>query len=400
MSLTIVYAQEEAPFSYTKSVFLAGPTSRDKVTPSWRPDFIKQLEAVDFDGVVFFPEPREQHWHGDYLGQVSWERKNSDRADVIAFWVPRELKHMPAFTTNVEFGKYVYSGRALYGRPKDAPKTNYLDWMYHDANGKVPFDDMGDLARAVSDTTYEGAERTEGERSVPLFIWKSEMFQQWYQNQKAAGNRLDDARVLWSFAIPNKNILFSYTLWVRVWIAAEQRYKENEYIFSRKDISCIVPIWLWPYDPWPHSLLEGKVVLVKEFRSPARTADCCVHELPGGSSFKEREDALVVASHELEEETGLKIDPSRFESLGKRQIASTLSTHMANLFYVFITTEELKQMEDLEKTQVVHGVIEDTERTTIEVRKVMDLLADKEVDWSMLGMVFQGLFGRKSITGT
>jgi 8-oxo-dGTP pyrophosphatase MutT (NUDIX family) len=354
---------------------------------------------LDYDGIVFSPEPRDQRWHGDYLGQVEWEKRNLDRADVIAFWVPRQLDAMPAFTTNVEFGKYSYSGRAIYGRPVDTPKTNYLDWMYLDANGGFPCSSMDDLARAVSDRLYEGAERTGGECSVPLDIWKTEMFQQWYSGQKAVGNRLDDARVLWAFRIPGKNILFSYVLAVKVWVAAEQRHKSNEYIFSRKDISCIVPIWLWPHDPWPHSLLEGKVVLVKEFRSPTRTADCYVHELPGGSSFKGGEDVLSVASHELEEETGLKIDPTRFESLGCRQIASTLSTHMANLFYVFITTEELKQMEELERSQEVHGVIEDTERTTVEVRKVIDLLnKSDDVDWSMMGMLFKSLFGRKPIT--
>lgn len=400
MSVTIVYAQQDLPDDaiVERSIFLAGPTPRSIDVKSWRHDFVQELLKLDLDCTVFLPEPRSQEWPGDYLHQVQWEKKNLDRADVIAFWVPRELKDMPAFTTNVEFGKYAYSGRAIYGRPQNAPKNSYLDWMYRDATGNLPHNSMDSMARAIADLLYEGGERTGGECSVPLSIWKTEMFQKWYQAQKAVGNRLEDAKVLWNFSIPKRNVLFSYILWVDMWIAAENRHKKNEFIFSRKDISCIVPIWLQPWEPWPYNLLDGKVVLVKEYRSPARSSDCYVHELPGGSSFKDGEEVLTVASHELEEETGLKIPAERFKSLGSRQVASTLSTHASNLFYCFITDDELKQAEEMEQKQSVHGVVEDTERTYIEVRRVKDLLDNnKDVDWAMMGMLFQALFtdGRK-----
>jgi hypothetical protein len=63
-----------------------------------------------------------------------------------------------------------------------------------------------------------------------------------------------------------KNFLFSYVLWVKVWIEAEQRFKENEYIFTRSDISVILP-----YCP-AVELLDTKLVMIREFRSPAVTS--------------------------------------------------------------------------------------------------------------------------------
>ena len=42
---------------------------------------------------------------------------------------------MPAFTTNVEFGRYIGSGRVVYGRPDNAEKCRYLDWLYQDVTG-------------------------------------------------------------------------------------------------------------------------------------------------------------------------------------------------------------------------------------------------------------------------
>lgn len=45
---------------------------------------------------------------------------------------------MPGSTTNVEFGYWVKSGKVLYGRPKDAVKVKYLDWLYKVGCGLNP----------------------------------------------------------------------------------------------------------------------------------------------------------------------------------------------------------------------------------------------------------------------
>lgn len=119
-----------------RSIFLAGPTPRNvDGAPSmigWRDSAIGILAAQYHDTpnftTVFAPELGNGQWLGDYDGQVEWERRALDMATVILFWVPRELQHMPAFTTNVEFGMYMNSGRVVLGYPPHTPQMKYLDW--------------------------------------------------------------------------------------------------------------------------------------------------------------------------------------------------------------------------------------------------------------------------------
>lgn len=114
-----------------KSIFLAGPTPRDEKTVSWRIEAIKYLKEKQFEGVVYIPED-EFIRKNDYVDQAEWERKALTNATVIVFWIPRELEKMPAFTTNVEFGYWIAKKpeTIVYGRPDDARKIKYLDWLY------------------------------------------------------------------------------------------------------------------------------------------------------------------------------------------------------------------------------------------------------------------------------
>lgn len=109
-----------------RSIFLAGPTPRDDRTPSWRPEALAILQEKGFDGTVFVPEHETWASHDDYDAQVKWEIEALNRSTAIVFWVPRVLGTMPAFTTNVEFGMYLKSGRAVLGYPEGAPKMAYL----------------------------------------------------------------------------------------------------------------------------------------------------------------------------------------------------------------------------------------------------------------------------------
>ena len=385
--MKIVYAQEALPETITKSIFLVGPTPRsDNPVDSWRPKMLEILASSGYDGHVFVPEPREGKWNQDYDKQVEWEKLCLEVSDRIIAWVPRDLKTMPAFTTNVEFGRYVNDGKLIYGRPDGTPKNQYLDWLYKDCTGRDPSTTMEELVDQV--TGLQGMPRSGGCRYVPLDIYNKPMFADWLAEQHAVGNRLDKAKVLWKFVIPKINFLFSYVLWVRVWIEEEQRYKENEYIFSRSDISTILPFWL---DVKSNDLLATKVVLIKEFRSPVRNSSGFVHELPGGSSFKKKENALEIASDELKEETGLEIPANRFKQVFSRQLASTLSTHKSVLFSVALTDEELEKAEELAASKQAFGVAEDTERTYVEVKTLRDIFKTDEVDWSMIGMIFNGI---------
>lgn len=146
--MNVIYASEKIEL-IGKSVFLAGPTPRIKEVKSWRPYAVAMLKSIGFTGTVLIPENRDGETKYDYVSQVEWEWEGLENCSVIAFWVPRELKLMPAFTTNVEFGSYVRSGRAFYGRPDWSPKNNYLDWLYEKVTNRKPHSDLLSLLREI-----------------------------------------------------------------------------------------------------------------------------------------------------------------------------------------------------------------------------------------------------------
>lgn len=125
------YSDKKVIISNKKSIFLAGPTPRDNNTISWREEAINYLEKINFDGVVYIPED-EFIRKNDFIDQAEWEREALTKATIILFWVPRELDKMPAFTTNVEFGYWLAKTpeKIIYGRPDNARKIKYLDWLY------------------------------------------------------------------------------------------------------------------------------------------------------------------------------------------------------------------------------------------------------------------------------
>lgn len=130
----------------TPSIFLAGPSPRgygDGFPADWRDKAFELFKEMGYDGRLFVPRPTSGN-SSDYDGQIEWELHHLDLADIIMFWVPRDLAVLPAFTTNVELGLYVKSGRAVYGRPVEAPKNRYLDHIYKKYTGREPFDNLVD----------------------------------------------------------------------------------------------------------------------------------------------------------------------------------------------------------------------------------------------------------------
>lgn len=144
--MTINYSDQEVIIGQ-KSIFFAGPTPRNKATKSWRPEAIDKLKELGFDGVVYIPEYEGLQEKEDYTDQAMWERKALTEATVILFWVPRELPDMPAFTTNVEFGYWIHTGKIIYGRPDTAEKIKYLDWLYKLDYGKDPINNLDELLK-------------------------------------------------------------------------------------------------------------------------------------------------------------------------------------------------------------------------------------------------------------
>lgn len=123
--MRVIHACDPLP----KSIFLAGPTPREGSTQSWRPEALRLLEAMAFEGNVIVPETADWLSKGHYEQQAYWEWEGLATCTVALFWVPRELEHMPAFTTNVEFGYLASSGKVMLGFPKDAPKMRYLEML-------------------------------------------------------------------------------------------------------------------------------------------------------------------------------------------------------------------------------------------------------------------------------
>jgi Nucleoside 2-deoxyribosyltransferase like len=135
--MNIIFAGQTLELRHP-SIFLAGPTPRSSEVASWRPQAIDALHELEFDGIVLIPERQNLSIEYGYADQVEWEYAGLEACTVIAFWVPRQVQTLPGFTTNVEFGRYVGSGRCVYGRPDGASHTSYLDWLYKKITGREP----------------------------------------------------------------------------------------------------------------------------------------------------------------------------------------------------------------------------------------------------------------------
>ncbi len=143
----LINYSNQAVIKGKKSIFLAGPTPRSEKVLSWRPSAINKLKQLGFDGIIYVPEYEGLQGKDDYTDQAMWEREALTEATIIVFWIPRDLQDMPAYTTNVEFGYWIKAkgNQIIYGRPVNAPKMKYLDWLYDVELGKNPIDNLDEL---------------------------------------------------------------------------------------------------------------------------------------------------------------------------------------------------------------------------------------------------------------
>ncbi|MCU7820557.1 nucleoside 2-deoxyribosyltransferase domain-containing protein [Kitasatospora sp. DSM 101779] len=131
-TIRLVWAREEIPDG--PSVFLAGPTPRAAEVASWRPQAV-DLIAARWTGpkplTVLLPEDRDGFRAVDYDHQFAWETAGRAAATAILFWIPRDLRTLPGFTTNVEFGHDVTTGRTVLGCPPDCPDPGRNRYLVH-----------------------------------------------------------------------------------------------------------------------------------------------------------------------------------------------------------------------------------------------------------------------------
>ncbi|QFU90219.1 nucleoside 2-deoxyribosyltransferase domain-containing protein [Amycolatopsis sp. YIM 10] len=133
--IELVYAHEPVP-SGVPSVMLLGPTPRSAEVESWRPAAVDLIAAGWQEPeplVVLSPESRGGWRAREYDDQVAAELEMIESARALMFWIPRDLRTMPAFTTNVEFGLIAGTTpeRAVLGCPPecaDPERNRYLIW--------------------------------------------------------------------------------------------------------------------------------------------------------------------------------------------------------------------------------------------------------------------------------
>lgn len=458
------------------SIFLAGPCPRDSGVTDWRHDCVELFKQKGFTGALFWPVPNSKEDHGSFNldKQVAWETKHLKMADLILFWIPRKIDGAFAgLTTNVEFGLYHKSGKCVMGYPPEAEKMKYIQWWcekidclpvaqtlpelvdlclaklkdlgYHTTTApKTQQQGEGENDDSKNNNKNDLVARRGGEHYVPLILWRSQAFQDWYQNQLRHGNKLLWADVEYVFTLKRSakftfSSAFIAVLKAHIQIASENnRVKENEVVIFRPDVSAVVPFFVDDDGPaseedenttslssssrlLPSSTLfkSIKVVLTSEFRTPCRNAaGNQVVEPPCGSSWDhvdyiknpdQEEDATAteqqqqlernrkIALEELHEEADILLTSeeasSRLIYVGSRQIASTLSAHKSHVFAVQLTRGEFDRCLEAERESKVFGVEEDTERTSIRILSFEDVLSnsDNGLDWSAVGVISQTL---------
>lgn len=141
--MKILYSDQnycDLNIDFSNSIFLCGPTPRDKNVISWRPEAISILEKLNFSGTVLVPERHDFSIKFDYVDQVEWEEFGLNNASKLLFWVPRKFPDMKALTTNIEFGIYITKSpqKVFYGRPEDSESNRYLDYKYKKITNRNP----------------------------------------------------------------------------------------------------------------------------------------------------------------------------------------------------------------------------------------------------------------------
>lgn len=377
MSFNIVFSDQDMPNTVLKSVFLAGPSPRTQDIQDWRHEALSLFEKNNFTGTIFIPVPQKRFYGEEdssdwtYDNQVQWECDGRNFADQIFFWIPRDIKNgMPAFTTNIEFGEDLASGKIIYGRPEEAEKCRYLDKRINNIN-EIVHSDLNQLIVQSISELGEGSYRENGEVYVPLLVWKSNHFQSWYRQLKENGNKLHHAKLLNHFKNNNKKLI-SFSLFVSVWLEKEQNLINDCVVFSVPDSISIVPF----FKKDNHIF----IVMVKKFNINTRNESGFVYELPNGNSYDNTSKPNENARNDLKQQTDIFIeDTNRFQFIINKQICVNLSSAHSFVFNIELTKEEFTSIENL-------NIKNNNTKFSIEMISLNDIM-NYPVDFSMIGII-------------
>lgn len=159
--LVYFYQNSEFAGDGVRSVFLAGPSSRDDILEfKWRAFAVHYLREAGFQGIIYVPEPRENDWNfkDTFHGRiVEWESIRLLHASIAFVWVPRHQAQLPGRVTNTELGflsgmAYAapekFKDRLVFGCPADAWKVN-SEMHWTGLAGIRPFDDLQLMCKHV-----------------------------------------------------------------------------------------------------------------------------------------------------------------------------------------------------------------------------------------------------------
>ena len=130
------------------SIFLAGPCLREgKFQGSWREEAVNYLNKFGFQGYVYIPESiygvyKEEEIPFEKTTRWEWDRLKD--CDIILFWVPRDDKDLPGYTTNIEFGRYtaLRPGNVILGYPNTAVRMKYMELLYRNMCNRASSDTL------------------------------------------------------------------------------------------------------------------------------------------------------------------------------------------------------------------------------------------------------------------
>ncbi|HND08902.1 MAG TPA: NUDIX domain-containing protein [Pseudomonadota bacterium] len=369
------------PSAFSASLFVAG------VPGPWTHVVVRTLEQAGWDGVVYLPTVNLSSVadSGKRSELVRWRDEALRHSDGVLIWLGDGGKDDPWLFEL--WGAWQRSSRVVLGVPRDQPVPDSASRL-HIPIARSPVDAVEQALQMLR----PGQQRRGGERTVPLLLWRSPGFAAWYQAQRKAGHRLEDAQLEWSYrsrAAGRPPLLWA--LRPRVFVVGERRHKSGEVVIGRTDVSASVL-----FSPAKSgNIFDAKVVLVREYRSAVRNRLGFGLMLPGGSAAMASErntDPRQTAQREVAEETGLQIDPAQFEPVeaGDRQVAASLASYHCHLFRVTLRSDQLQALEATAASGKSNGA-NIGERCYVTVKTVRELLDSSDLDWSQLGMVLHAL---------
>jgi hypothetical protein len=159
---------------------------------------------------------------------MAWELEAMRRADILLFWVPAEQDTLPAYTTRIEFGLQMQSGKVVLGMPHDAYQTRYMEKLAQTYQLGVHHT-LAETVTAALAKLGGGTERSGAECLIPLDIWRAPHFQAWYVAQTAAGHALVDVpNIEWVFRVGTDQAFPLFiALHVAIKVHGEDRIKAN-----------------------------------------------------------------------------------------------------------------------------------------------------------------------------